>query len=62
MSPLVAAISVAGALAVAAFAIFGVLGVTRGWNDPAARRMRSVGLGFGIACALLGVMFTFVDS
>lgn len=55
-------LSVVGAAAVLCFVLFLVLGMLKGWDDPAARLLLRIAGGLGIVCAVIGVLLPVLGS
>lgn len=59
MTALLTALSIVGAITVVSFVAFLVLGVTKGWREPASKRVLTVVYLLGGACAVLGMLVAF---
>lgn len=59
---MIALLSIVGALAVLCFVLSLVLGLLKGWQDPAARRLLQGAAGLGIACAVIGVLIALLGG
>ncbi|MBZ2194973.1 hypothetical protein [Occultella gossypii] len=62
MSPLLTILTIVGALAVLNFVVFAVVGLRKGWKDPATKRVLNVFYLLGGACAVLGILIAVTSG
>ncbi|OYN87651.1 hypothetical protein [Parenemella sanctibonifatiensis] len=62
MTPLLWGIVIAGALAVITFVGSLIVGLTKGFREPLARRLLTTAASLGIVCAVLGMVLSFTGG